>query len=301
MSATTSRASASTPACSRRSASTAARSTTSTPTRCVLTPDFLPQLARIAEAFRPWGVRVALSVDFGSPQTHRRPRHLRSARSRGRRLVEGARRRALRAPSRTSAASCSRPIPKAASGPPPTAARTPTPPTWSRARSQPHGGVIFYRGFVYDHHMDWRNPKNDRARAAYDNFHPLDGTVRRQRHRPDQARPDRFPGARAGLAAVRRARENQPGDRAADHAGVLRAGAPHGLPRADVEGGARFRHAASAASARRSRRSSRARRSRGPPADSSAWRTSAWTTTGSATTSRRRTSTASAGWRGIRT
>ena len=30
----------------------------------------------------------------------------------------------------------------------------------------PHGGVIFYRGFVYDHHMDWRNPKNDRARAA---------------------------------------------------------------------------------------------------------------------------------------
>ena len=23
--------------------------------------------------------------------------------------------------------------------------------------------------------MDWRNPKNDRARAAYDNFQPLDG------------------------------------------------------------------------------------------------------------------------------
>jgi alpha-glucuronidase len=39
----------------------------------------------------------------------------------------------------------------------------------------PHGGVIFYRGFVYDHHMDWNNPKNDRARAAYDNFRPLDG------------------------------------------------------------------------------------------------------------------------------
>jgi alpha-glucuronidase len=39
----------------------------------------------------------------------------------------------------------------------------------------PHGGIIFYRGFVYDHHMDWNNPKNDRARAAYDNFHPLDG------------------------------------------------------------------------------------------------------------------------------
>ena len=108
---------------------------------------------------------------------------------------------------------------------------------------KPHGGVIFYRGFVYDHHMDWNNPKNDRARAAYDNFHPLDGAVRRQRHHPDQARADRFPGARTGVAALRRARENQPGDRAADHTGVFRPGAAHGLPRADVEGGARFRHA----------------------------------------------------------
>src|SRR6185369_1752377 len=27
-----------------------------------------------------------------------------------------------------------------------------------------------------DHHMDWRNPKNDRGRAAYDNFRPLDGS-----------------------------------------------------------------------------------------------------------------------------
>jgi len=40
---------------------------------------------------------------------------------------------------------------------------------------KPHGGIIFYRGFVYDHNMDWENPKNDRARAAYDNFHDLDG------------------------------------------------------------------------------------------------------------------------------
>src|SRR6185312_2386361 len=40
---------------------------------------------------------------------------------------------------------------------------------------KPHGGVVFYRAFVYDHHLDWRNPRNDRARAAYDIFHPLDG------------------------------------------------------------------------------------------------------------------------------
>ena len=39
----------------------------------------------------------------------------------------------------------------------------------------PHGGVVFYRAFVYNHHLDWRDPNNDRAKAAYDNFHPLDG------------------------------------------------------------------------------------------------------------------------------
>src|SRR5208337_3099857 len=39
---------------------------------------------------------------------------------------------------------------------------------------KPHGGLLFYRSFVYDHHLDWQNPKNDRARAAYDIFHPLD-------------------------------------------------------------------------------------------------------------------------------
>src|SRR5262249_53696318 len=35
--------------------------------------------------------------------------------------------------------------------------------------------VLFYRAFIYNHHLDWRNPKNDRAKAAYDIFHPLDG------------------------------------------------------------------------------------------------------------------------------
>ncbi len=39
----------------------------------------------------------------------------------------------------------------------------------------PHGGVVLYRAFVYNHHLDWHNPKADRARAAYDIFHPLDG------------------------------------------------------------------------------------------------------------------------------
>ena len=40
---------------------------------------------------------------------------------------------------------------------------------------KPHGGLIFYRAFVYNHHLDWRDLTNDRAKAAYDNFQPLDG------------------------------------------------------------------------------------------------------------------------------
>ena len=34
---------------------------------------------------------------------------------------------------------------------------------------------MLYRAFVYNHHLDWKDPKADRARAAYDIFHPLDG------------------------------------------------------------------------------------------------------------------------------
>jgi len=35
----------------------------------ILASDFLPEIARIAAALRPWGVRTVLSVDFGSPQS----------------------------------------------------------------------------------------------------------------------------------------------------------------------------------------------------------------------------------------
>lgn len=39
----------------------------------------------------------------------------------------------------------------------------------------PHGGTVHWRAFVYDHHQDWRDRSTDRARAAYDHFTPLDG------------------------------------------------------------------------------------------------------------------------------
>lgn len=39
----------------------------------------------------------------------------------------------------------------------------------------PFGGTVHWRAFVYDHRQDWRDRSTDRARAAYDHFAPLDG------------------------------------------------------------------------------------------------------------------------------
>lgn len=42
----------------------------------------------------------------------------------------------------------------------------------------PYGGRVIWRCFVYNCRQDWRDLKTDRARAAYDNFMPLDGQFR---------------------------------------------------------------------------------------------------------------------------
>ena len=135
---------------------------------------FLPQLARIADAFRPWGVQIALSVDVSSPK-----------------LIGGLDTFDPLDPRvadwwKQKADEIYRQIPdfggfvvKADSegrAGPSSYGRTPADAANLIARAlQPHGGYLFYRAFVYDHHLDWTNLKNDRARAAYDIFHPLDG------------------------------------------------------------------------------------------------------------------------------
>ena len=40
---------------------------------------------------------------------------------------------------------------------------------------EPYGGLVIWRCFVYNCMQDWRDRITDRARAAYDNFMPLDG------------------------------------------------------------------------------------------------------------------------------
>ena len=140
----------------------------------LLTPEFFPQIARIAAAMRPWGVRVAIAVDFGSPKTIGGldtfdpvdPQVAAWWKTRFDELYRAVPDLAgvvLKADSegRVGPSAYGRTHADAAN-------------VVARALA-PHGGLLFYRGFVYDHHMDWRNLKNDRARAAYDNFKPLDG------------------------------------------------------------------------------------------------------------------------------
>ena len=140
----------------------------------VLSPEFIPQIARVADVLRPWGVRLALAIDFGSPQTLGKlstydpldPSVIAWWKGRADDLYKAIPDFGgfvLKADSegRVGPSAYGRTHADAAN-------------VVARALA-PHGGVIFYRGFVYDHHMDWNNPKNDRARAAYDNFRPLDG------------------------------------------------------------------------------------------------------------------------------
>jgi len=140
----------------------------------VLTPEFIPQVSRIAEALRPWGVRVAVSIDFGSPRTvggldtfdPLDPAVIAFWKSKTEEIYRAIPDFAgfvLKADSEGR-------IGPSAYG------RTHADAANVIARAlKPHGGVIFYRGFVYDNKMDWNNPKNDRARAAWDNFKNLDG------------------------------------------------------------------------------------------------------------------------------
>lgn len=140
----------------------------------VLSSALIPDVARIAAALRPWGVRVALAIDFGSPQSVGKlatydpldPAVIEWWKTRVDEIYQAIPDFAgfvLKADSEGRVG-------------PSTYGRTHADAANVVARAlAPHRGVIFYRGFVYDHHMDWQNPKNDRARAAYDNFHPLDG------------------------------------------------------------------------------------------------------------------------------
>jgi alpha-glucuronidase len=139
-----------------------------------ISTEFLPQVARVAEVFRAWGIRTSLSLDFASPQrvgglTTFDPLDpgvadfWKNKVDEIYKVIPDFGGFVLKADSEGRIG-------------PSAYKRTHADAANVIARPLiPHGGVLFYRGFVYDNRMDWRELKNDRARAAYDNFASLDG------------------------------------------------------------------------------------------------------------------------------
>jgi alpha-glucuronidase len=140
----------------------------------VISGEFLPQLARIAAAFRPWGISVAVAVDFASPENigglktfdpldpevaawwrHKADEVYAAVPDLGGFLMKAD------SEGRVGPSAYGRTHADAAN-------------VIARAL-KPHGGVLIYRAFVYNPHLDFNDLKADRARAAYDNFAPLDG------------------------------------------------------------------------------------------------------------------------------
>jgi len=140
----------------------------------MLSPEMLPEVASIAAALRPWGVKTVISVDFSSPKTAGGLDTF-DPLDPGVAAWWKARIDALYAAVPDLGGVVVKADSEGQAGPS-AYHRTHADAANVVARAlKPHGGLIFYRGFVYDHHMDWNNPKNDRARAAYDNFIGLDG------------------------------------------------------------------------------------------------------------------------------
>jgi alpha-glucuronidase len=139
-----------------------------------LQPDMIREFARIAGQLRPWGVRMSLSVDLSSPQV---VGHLPTFDPVDPTVI---------AWWQAKVDEIYKAIPDFAGfvikadsegrvGPS-QYHRTPAEAANAVARAlKPHGGVVLYRGFVYNNHLDYDDLKADRARAGFDNFHALDG------------------------------------------------------------------------------------------------------------------------------
>ena len=139
----------------------------------LLIEDYLPRLARLADEFRPFGVRLMVSIDFSRPMAH----GVGTADP----LDEGVQRWWAE---RAEAVYAAVPdlagfLVKADSE------HRPGPFTYGRTHAEganmlaravaPFGGVVVWRAFVYNCMQDWRDTSTDRPKAAYDTYAPLDG------------------------------------------------------------------------------------------------------------------------------
>jgi alpha-glucuronidase len=140
----------------------------------ILTPKLIDGVGRIADALRPWGVRVSISVDFSSPEAIG-----------GLPTFDPLNPEVAAWWKKTVDALYARIPDFAGFTVKADSEGQPGPSQYGRNQAEaanmlaralaPHGGLVFYRAFVYNHHMDWHDRKADRAKAAYDIFHPLDG------------------------------------------------------------------------------------------------------------------------------
>lgn len=140
----------------------------------LITKDYLPDVARLAGVFREYGIKTYLSINFASPVEI------------GKLSTADPLDLQVREWWRSKAEEIYSFIPdfggflvKADSE------FRPGPFTYNRSHAdganmlaealQPFGGIVIWRCFVYNCQQDWRDRSTDRAKAAYDNFKPLDG------------------------------------------------------------------------------------------------------------------------------
>ncbi|CAM4471474.1 alpha-glucuronidase [Paenibacillus endophyticus] len=142
-----------------------------------ITEEQLPEVARLADLFRAYGIALFLSVNFAAPLQL------------GERNTADPLDAGVQSWWKDTAARIYSHIPdfggfvvKADSE------HRPGPFTYGRDHADganmlaealaDYSGLVIWRCFVYDCMQDWRDRKTDRARAAYDHFKPLDGRFR---------------------------------------------------------------------------------------------------------------------------
>ncbi|MDR1971443.1 MAG: alpha-glucuronidase [Treponema sp.] len=145
------------------------------PARELITEKHLPDVAGLADLFRPFGIRLLLSVNFSSPI------------SVGGLGTADPLDRTAAAWWEKQADLVYRCIPDLAgflikadsegeAGPFRYGRSHADGANMLAAALKPHGGIVVWRCFVYNSAQDWRDQSIDRARAAYDHFKPLDGS-----------------------------------------------------------------------------------------------------------------------------
>ena len=135
--------------------------------------DGLPDLARLADLLRPFGVRLMVSVDFARPLAH----GVGTADPLDPGVMRWWRERAAQV--WAAVPDLAGFLVKADSE------HRPGPFTYGRTHAEganmlaraihPYGGQLVWRAFVYNCQQDWRDASVDRPKAAYETYAPLDG------------------------------------------------------------------------------------------------------------------------------